>query len=212
MGALSRFPAEQRLAGLHEQRVPGRGRVHARDHRRSHGRGVSSCVVGGWQSSEYEASRGTRTAARAGHRARPRRSRGRHELRRRRARERVPQALVPVAIVVALYVFVGNSGVISFGHVSFVAVGAFAAGVMTVPVELKPTITPELFSLLGERSVGGNASPRWPSPPWPAASSHYRRHPADAPIGALGGHRHVRGPRRDLQHPQQLDESAHWTA
>ena len=67
-------------------------------------------------------------------------------------------ALVSVAIVVALYVFVGNSGVISFGHVSFVAVGAFAAGVMTIPVELKPTITPGLFSLLGEHSVGNVAS------------------------------------------------------
>jgi branched-chain amino acid transport system permease protein len=67
-------------------------------------------------------------------------------------------ALVSVAIVVALYVFVGNSGVISFGHVSFVAVGAFAAGVMTIPVELKPTITPGLFSVLGDHSVGNAAS------------------------------------------------------
>jgi branched-chain amino acid transport system permease protein len=67
-------------------------------------------------------------------------------------------ALVSVAIVVSLYVFVGNSGVVSFGHVSFVAVGAFAAGVMTVPVELKPTITPGLFTLLGENSVGNVVS------------------------------------------------------
>jgi branched-chain amino acid transport system permease protein len=67
-------------------------------------------------------------------------------------------ALVSVAIVVALYVFVGNSGVVSFGHVSFVAVGAFAAGVMTVPVALKPTITPGLFAFLGEHSVGNLAS------------------------------------------------------
>src|SRR5581483_917286 len=37
--------------------------------------------------------------------------------------------LVKVAIVVALYVFIGNSGVLSFGHVSFVAVGAWTAGV-----------------------------------------------------------------------------------
>jgi branched-chain amino acid transport system permease protein len=64
------------------------------------------------------------------------------------------RALVSVAIVVSLYVFVGNSGVISFGHVSFVALGAFAAGVMTIPVSLKPTITPGLFSLLGDHSLG----------------------------------------------------------
>jgi branched-chain amino acid transport system permease protein len=67
-------------------------------------------------------------------------------------------ALVAVAMVVALYVFVGNSGVVSFGHVSFVAVGAFAAGVMTIPVELKPTITPGLFAVLGDHSVGNAAS------------------------------------------------------
>ena len=35
-------------------------------------------------------------------------------------------ALVSVAIVVAIYVFIGNSGVLSFGQMSFVAVGAFA--------------------------------------------------------------------------------------
>lgn len=67
-------------------------------------------------------------------------------------------ALVSVAIVVALYVFVGNSGVVSFGHASFVALGAFVAGVMTVPVELKPTITPGLFPLLAEHSVGNAGS------------------------------------------------------
>ena len=64
------------------------------------------------------------------------------------------RALVSVTIVASLYVFVGNSGVISFGHVSFVAVGAFAAGVMTIPVALKPTITPGLFSVLARHSVG----------------------------------------------------------
>jgi branched-chain amino acid transport system permease protein len=67
-------------------------------------------------------------------------------------------ALISVAIVASLYVFVGNSGVISFGHVSFVAVGAFAAGVMTVPVELKPTITPGLFRILADHSVGNATS------------------------------------------------------
>jgi len=66
----------------------------------------------------------------------------------------VVSALVSVAIVVSLYVFVGNSGVVSFGHISFVAVGAFAAGVMTVPVALKPTITPGLFSVLAKHSLG----------------------------------------------------------
>jgi branched-chain amino acid transport system permease protein len=63
-------------------------------------------------------------------------------------------ALVNVAIVVALYVFIGNSGVLSFGHISFVAVGAWAAGVLSMPVEEKPAIMPHLFGFLGTHTVG----------------------------------------------------------
>jgi branched-chain amino acid transport system permease protein len=63
-------------------------------------------------------------------------------------------ALVSVAIVVAIYVFIGNSGVLSFGQISFVAVGAFAAGVMTVPLESKRGVLTELFPFLRDHSVG----------------------------------------------------------
>jgi len=63
-------------------------------------------------------------------------------------------ALVSVAFVVALYVFVGNSGVLSFGHMSFVAVGAWTAGVLSVPVEEKPATMPSLFGFLGDTTVG----------------------------------------------------------
>ncbi|HEX9142561.1 MAG TPA: branched-chain amino acid ABC transporter permease [Gaiellaceae bacterium] len=66
----------------------------------------------------------------------------------------VINALVNVAIVVALYVFIGNSGVVSFGHISFVAVGAWAAGVLSMPVQEKPAIMPHLFGLLGDHTIG----------------------------------------------------------
>ena len=66
----------------------------------------------------------------------------------------VINALVNVAIVVALYVFIGNSGVLSFGHISFVAVGAWAAGVLSMPVQEKPAIMPDLFGLLGDHTIG----------------------------------------------------------
>ncbi len=62
-------------------------------------------------------------------------------------------AIVNVALVVALYVFVGNSGVLSFGQVSFVAVGGFAAGLMTVPADVKPGVLPDLFPLLKDHSL-----------------------------------------------------------
>jgi branched-chain amino acid transport system permease protein len=62
--------------------------------------------------------------------------------------------LVKVAIVVALYVFIGNSGVLSFGHVSFVALGVWTAGVLTVPVGEKSAIMPNLASFLRTTTVG----------------------------------------------------------
>ena len=67
-------------------------------------------------------------------------------------------AIVAVAIVVAIYVFVGNSGVLSFGQISFVAVGAFAAGVLTVPTALKASVLPNLFPVLRDHTIGNVAS------------------------------------------------------
>jgi branched-chain amino acid transport system permease protein len=63
-------------------------------------------------------------------------------------------ALVSVAIVVSLYVFIGNSGVLSFGQIAFVAVGAFAAGVMTVPLDSKSGVLPQLFPILRDHTIG----------------------------------------------------------
>ncbi len=66
--------------------------------------------------------------------------------------------LVTASIVVALYAFVGNSGVISFGHVSFVAVGAFTAGLTTAPAAVKPSTFPELYGFLQDVEVSNAAS------------------------------------------------------
>jgi branched-chain amino acid transport system permease protein len=63
-------------------------------------------------------------------------------------------ALVKVAIVVALYVFIGNSGVVSFGHISFVALGAWTAGVLSVPASQKSAIMPNLSHWLLHRHTG----------------------------------------------------------
>jgi branched-chain amino acid transport system permease protein len=67
-------------------------------------------------------------------------------------------ALVKVAIVVALYVFIGNSGVLSFGHISFVAAGAWTAGVLSVPAAEKPAIMPSLAHILRDLTVGNLSS------------------------------------------------------
>src|ERR687898_500171 len=66
----------------------------------------------------------------------------------------VINTLVALVVVVALYLFVGNSGVVSFGHVAFVAVGAWTAGVLTIPAEEKSALLPSLFPWLAERESG----------------------------------------------------------
>ncbi len=66
--------------------------------------------------------------------------------------------LVKVAIVVALYLFIGNSGVLSFGHISFVALGAWTAGVLTVPERQKTIVMPGLTHFLLTATVGNVAS------------------------------------------------------
>jgi branched-chain amino acid transport system permease protein len=62
-------------------------------------------------------------------------------------------ALVSTAIVVALYVFIGNSGVLSFGHMSFVAVGAYLSGILTLGAEQKQFVLPGMFPWLRHTHV-----------------------------------------------------------
>lgn len=65
----------------------------------------------------------------------------------------VNDALVNTAIVVALYVFIGNSGVISFGHVSFVAVGAYLSGILSLGAEQKDFVIPSMYPFLRHTHV-----------------------------------------------------------
>ncbi len=67
-------------------------------------------------------------------------------------------ALVNTAIVVALYVFIGNSGVLSFGHVSFVAVGAYLSGIVTLGAEQKNFVLPTMFPILRHAQYSTTAS------------------------------------------------------
>jgi branched-chain amino acid transport system permease protein len=67
-------------------------------------------------------------------------------------------ALVSASIVVALYVFVGNSGVLSFGQISFFIVGAYAAGELTVPADAKQGVLPNVFSIIRDHTIGNGWS------------------------------------------------------
>ena len=49
----------------------------------------------------------------------------------------VVEAFINIMLVVGLYVFVGNSGVLSFGHISFMCLGAYMTAWLTIPPTLK---------------------------------------------------------------------------
>jgi len=48
------------------------------------------------------------------------------------------EALIRVIVVVGLYIFIGNSGIISFGSIAFMAIGAYATAWQTCCSRLKP--------------------------------------------------------------------------
>jgi branched-chain amino acid transport system permease protein len=62
-------------------------------------------------------------------------------------------ALVFAATVIAIYVFVGNSGVLSFGQIGFFIVGAYAAGELSIPPETKSSILPRVFPVIRDHAV-----------------------------------------------------------
>jgi branched-chain amino acid transport system permease protein len=44
----------------------------------------------------------------------------------------VVEALIKLTVVVGLFIFVGNSGVFSFGHISFMALGGYTSAILTL--------------------------------------------------------------------------------
>ena len=70
----------------------------------------------------------------------------------------VVEMLIRVVLVVGMWIFIGNSGIISFGHVGFMCLGAYAAAWFTIPPMLKQ------ISLRGLPEVLlTNQFPFWPS-------------------------------------------------
>jgi branched-chain amino acid transport system permease protein len=55
---------------------------------------------------------------------------------------------IRVVLVVGLYVFIGNSGVISFGHIGFTCLGAYATAWLTIPPPMKKMALPDLPALI----------------------------------------------------------------
>jgi branched-chain amino acid transport system permease protein len=68
------------------------------------------------------------------------------------------RGLILMVAVIGLYVFMGNSGVVSFGHVAFAAVGAYLGGLVMVNPAVKLLQQPDLPAVLREAELGAVAA------------------------------------------------------
>jgi branched-chain amino acid transport system permease protein len=70
--------------------------------------------------------------------------------------------LINLILVVGLYIFVGNSGVFSFGQIGFMAIGAYTAAILRIPevtkVALFPTMPDVALGSITATIVGGLAA------------------------------------------------------
>ena len=67
----------------------------------------------------------------------------------------VNELCISVALVAGLYIFIGNSGILSFGHMGFMAVGAYVTAWVAMVPELKQASLPALPAwLLGIQLPG----------------------------------------------------------
>ena len=117
---------------------------------------------------------------------------------------RATQGLINLVAVVGLYVFVGNSGVLSFGNVAFMAVGAYVSALLTMKPTAKAVFLPEL--------PGADRACRVAEPAGRARRRRRRgraglpcRSALDAVVGRFGEHRDLRGAGRGLYRARQLD-------
>lgn len=67
------------------------------------------------------------------------------------------ETLIRVTMVVGFWVFVGNSGVVSFGHAAFGCIGAYVSAWLTLRPEMKATLLPGLPEMI--------AAADWPTLP-----------------------------------------------
>lgn len=60
----------------------------------------------------------------------------------------ITEMFISVTLVVGMFTFIGNSGVISFGHAGFMCVGAYASAWLTIPPMMKKVLLPGLTPML----------------------------------------------------------------
>ena len=60
---------------------------------------------------------------------------------------------ISLTVVAGIGVYSGNSGILSFGHLSFMALGAYASAILTLPVQMKKLMLPNLPDFLGSTQL-----------------------------------------------------------
>ena len=65
----------------------------------------------------------------------------------------VVEMLIRIVFVVGLYIFVGNSGVVSFGHAAFIMIGAYATAWQDCCSMVKPVFMPALPQFILDNTV-----------------------------------------------------------
>lgn len=68
--------------------------------------------------------------------------------------------LIKLVFVIGLSIFIGNSGILSFGHASFAAIGAYGSAWFTLPLTAKKIFLPNLpaFVLVTQLGLPGGAA------------------------------------------------------
>lgn len=69
------------------------------------------------------------------------------------------RGLVMIVAVIGLYTFMGNSGVLSFGHISFAAIGAYAGSLFSMPPAQKMILAQGLPDFIKEAEVSAIGAP-----------------------------------------------------
>ena len=115
----------------------------------------------------------------------------------------VTDALIRMVMVVGLYIFIGNSGVLAFGHIAFTMIGAYATAWLTLPV-FKKSFALHLPAILAERQY-----PAIPSAIASAGLAALVAFIVGFPIMRLrrncGEHRHAGGARHVLHLLSELE-------
>jgi branched-chain amino acid transport system permease protein len=62
----------------------------------------------------------------------------------------ITDGLIKLVVVVGMYIFIGNSGVMSFGHTSFMAIGAYVSAWLTMRPTLKRLRFPDLPDFIAQ--------------------------------------------------------------